>query len=582
MNIDQGQYNILGLARDAYNGEIMLPDFQRNFVWPRNYVEEFIESLLEDMFVGTFLIMQTTAQTVPFKAMYVEGADKVNEKIAPNPRILILDGQQRLTAVFYAIYSPNIPLKNTEKPYAFFIDLNKLMLDLTDESVISRSKDGYLYREMLGEDGRYDYAKLMENRLLPMTAFSQQDLLYDLWYTRYRKLFSDDEADHIFTYLHNLVNYSILTLTLGNQYNDRPEDVAALFEKLNRTGIKLSVYDLLVARLYKFINLREKWEKVFNEKPNVKQFANHINNTDVPFSFIQALALANNKSIKTKEIIKLDQTVINEPSLDKTADIFENKVLKGCFSMHYGVADYQKWVPYKLLATMLTAFFLKYDYPNVNKLDIWYWSSVFSERYSSSTETFMMRDFKDVCEWIEDTSRVPEFVQNFRIELQSSAYNFKDVKKPNSSKYIGVFNLLFRNEAKDFYRDAPISFNQLEDHHIFPKNFLRRHSVNADWDSVLNRTLILNRTNKEISNKSPAEYIAQSIKNRAEAGKVSESQAETDLKESLKAHFIDDEMYSILKETDDSPTTEQIAENLKRFMCKREELIKEKIRSLIS
>jgi len=175
MNIDQGQYNILRLARDAYNGEIMLPDFQRNFVWPRNSVEEFIESLLEDMFVGTFLIMQTTAQTVPFKPMYVEGADEVNKNISPKPRILILDGQQRLTAVFYAIYSPNIPLRNTEKPYAFFIDLKKLMLDLTDESVISWSKDWYFYREMLTEDGKYDYEKLMERKLLPMTAFAQQD-----------------------------------------------------------------------------------------------------------------------------------------------------------------------------------------------------------------------------------------------------------------------------------------------------------------------------------------------------------------------------------------------------------------------
>jgi len=582
MNIDQGQYNILRLARDAYNGEIMLPDFQRNFVWPRSSVEEFIESLLEDMFVGTFLIMQTSAQTVPFKAMYVEGADEVNKNISPKPRILILDGQQRLTAVFYAMYSPNIPLKNTEKPYAFFIDLNKLMLDLTDESVISWSKDWYFYREMLTEDGKYDYEKLMERKLLPMTAFAQQDLFYDLWYTRYKRLFSDDEADHIFAYLHNLVNYNVLTLTLGNQYNDKPEEVAALFEKLNRTGIKLSIYDLLVARLYKFINLREQWEKVFDTKPNIKEFAGYINNTNVPFSFIQALALASGKSIKTKEIIKIDQTVINEQSWDKVADIFENKVLKGCLSTRYGVADYQKWVPYRLLATMLAAFFLEYDYPNVNKLDTWYWSSIFSERYSSSTETMMMRDFKDVCEWINDTSKVPEFIQNFRIQLQSAAYTFKDVKKPNSSKYIGVFNLLFRNEAKDFYRDAPISFNELEDHHIFPRNFIRRHNANVEEDSVLNRTLILDKTNREISNKSPAEFIIQSIKNRAEAGKIPESQAEADLKESLKAHFIDEEMYLILKGTDDLLTTEQIEVNFTRFIEKREELIKERIQSLIN
>jgi len=193
-----------------------------------------------------------------------------------------------------------------------------------------------------------------------------------------------------------------------------------------------------------------------------------------------------------------------------------------------------------------------------------------------------MRDFKGLCKWIDDTSKIPESVQNFRAQLRSSAYTFKDVKKPNSSKYIGVFNLLFRNEAKDFYRDAPISFNELEDHHIFPKNFVRRHNADVEWDTVLNRTLILDKTNREISNKSPAEFIMQSIKNRVEAGKISEYQAEADLKESLKAHFIDEEMYLILKGTDDSLTTEQIEVNFTRFIEKREQLINERIQSLIN
>lgn len=59
MNLQQGQNKLLNLLELAYNGEVMLPDFQRSFVWGRNDIEELIKSLLEDMFIGTFLILHT-------------------------------------------------------------------------------------------------------------------------------------------------------------------------------------------------------------------------------------------------------------------------------------------------------------------------------------------------------------------------------------------------------------------------------------------------------------------------------------------------------------------------------------------
>ena len=57
MNLHQGQIKLLELVNKAYNGEVMLPDFQRNFVWARHDIEELIKSLLEDVFIGTFLIL---------------------------------------------------------------------------------------------------------------------------------------------------------------------------------------------------------------------------------------------------------------------------------------------------------------------------------------------------------------------------------------------------------------------------------------------------------------------------------------------------------------------------------------------
>lgn len=47
MELSQGNKSLIDLAKGAYRGEIMLPDFQRNFVWARQDIEELIKSLLE-------------------------------------------------------------------------------------------------------------------------------------------------------------------------------------------------------------------------------------------------------------------------------------------------------------------------------------------------------------------------------------------------------------------------------------------------------------------------------------------------------------------------------------------------------
>jgi len=582
MNLQQGQMKLLELVNRAYNGEVMLPDFQRNFVWTRFDIEELIRSILEDIFIGTFLILETDTQNPPFKTIFVLGAEKVNKHIQPKPHILILDGQQRLTSLFYAIYSPDIPLKNTETAYAFFIDLSKLAEDNVDEAIFSWSKNWKEYRSILEHYKEYDYSKLKERKLLPLTIFSDSSKFFEAWYSEpnYQESFNDtEEAKKVFSYLKRFLDYQIITLTLGLSYNNKPEEIASLFERINKTGVKLSTYDLLVARLYKFIKLREEWEFVYEQNPNIQKLASRIDNTDVPYSFIQALVLSKDKSIKAKDMIKIDETILNKDLWDKVVELTENKVLKLMFEINkYGIADVEQWLPYYPTVTLMIAFYLKHNHPDIDKLNMWYWSSIFSERYSGSTDTMMMRDFREVSHWFEDNSKIPEVVEQIRVQLSTGAYRLRDVKRIGSSRYKGVFNLLFKNEAKDFYQPENLSYNNLEDHHIFPKNFLEDQKVNVDFDTVLNRTLIFNSTNRKISNKSPAEYIREIIEIQKGKG-FSEIEAESKVKDILKAHFIDEEMYMILKNTHRNLSSQEIEENFEKFIERREKLIIEEIKN---
>ena len=302
MELEWSKKKLLELVRKAYHGEVMLPDFQRNFVWARNNIEELICSLLERMFIGTFLIQRVNPTDAPFKVIPIEGADKINGNFIPKPEIIVLDGQQRLTSLFYALYSPDIPLKNTTNPYAFFIDLQKLTIDNIEDVVFSWSKQWREYKLLIDGTGDYKLSELKKEKILPLTFLADESNFWKLWYGEFRNLFDEDEAQKIENYLKNIIDYQVHVLSIP--LTEKPEDIAILFERINRTGIKLSIFDLLTARLYKFINLRMEWENTFNEKYWLKQIAsNDIKNTKIPYYIIQGLALSEGMSIKARDII---------------------------------------------------------------------------------------------------------------------------------------------------------------------------------------------------------------------------------------------------------------------------------------
>lgn len=582
MNLQQDKENLLDLIKLAYQGKLVLPDFQRNFVWERLDIEELIKSLLEEVFIGTFLILNTNKDSVPFKTILIQGVQEINPNVQLNPSRLILDGQQRLTALFYAIYSPDIPLRNTETPYRFFIDLNKLVEENIEEAVFSWSINWREYKSFLNENNELMIEKLVEKRILPLIVLKEKDNYFEIRYKVLPNLFNEKQIKIIDKYLKNLLDCQVITLNLSSSYSEKPDEIIILFERINKTGIRLSTYDLLNARFYKFIKLREEWEKVFNSKPNIRKYASRVDNTNVPYSFIQSLALANHQSIKSKDLIKIDENILNKNNWIKVVNLVEDKVLATLNQTNrFGIGDIEKWLPYNPLVTLLTAFYLINKHLDSEKINTWYWSAVFTERYSGSTESYMMKDFREVTYWMNNTKYLPEVVEQFLKQLSNNVFTLFDVKKRGSSKYKGVFNLIFMNNAQDFFEPENLAFNLLEDHHIFPKDFLKSKNVEVDYDIVLNRTLIFSETNKRISNKSPADYVNEMINNFISKG-LNEYEAKEKVKSIFKGHFVDDEMFEILLKTNNDLSSDQIKENFERFIKKREELIVNRIKELVN
>ena len=136
-------------------------------------------------------------------------------------------------------------------------------------------------------------------------------------------------------------------------------------------------------------------------------------------------------------------------------------------------------------------------------------ASVFSERYSGSLENTSLEDLKELINSVKD-KRVSGLVNKAITFIKE--LDMRKIYSSNNTIYKGVINLVVLNGAKDFLCGDSIAFYRLEDHHIFPQNYLRKKLGLKDKEAIntiLNRVLVSKETNSHIKDKSPSEYLQE-------------------------------------------------------------------------
>ena len=89
----------------AARGTVLLPNFQRSFVWKPQQTAHYLHALLENRPTGIFLVLQAE-NPLPFECRRLHGSSTgfatVDDSVIGD-RELILDGQQRLTSLWGAL-----------------------------------------------------------------------------------------------------------------------------------------------------------------------------------------------------------------------------------------------------------------------------------------------------------------------------------------------------------------------------------------------------------------------------------------------------------------------------------------------
>ncbi len=100
------------LLDDIHKGRIQLPDFQRGWVWDDNHIRDLIASVSLSYPIGAVMFLETGGEGANFKPRLIEG---VVIQGSPMPKLLVLDGQQRLTSLYQSLRSGRVVKTRTEK-----------------------------------------------------------------------------------------------------------------------------------------------------------------------------------------------------------------------------------------------------------------------------------------------------------------------------------------------------------------------------------------------------------------------------------------------------------------------------------
>jgi len=553
---DSGKEGLAGILNEIDNGKIQLPEFQREWIWDDAHVGSLLASVTLSYPIGAIMLLQAGNEEVIFKTRLVHGVDQGKFR---KPELLILDGQQRLTALFQALFSPcpvetkDIRGKKIKRHYHVVID--EVVSDTGDrEEVIISLPEDRKRRNFRGEIIE-DYSSInLQCRagILPLDIVFDTPKLME-WQMRYLQIIPEEMQIR-------LEKWNILTeriLKTINQYQVPiiqlkkgvpREAICQIFEKVNTGGVPLTVFELLTATFAaEGYNLRKDWNTRRKELAKYPLFRS-LQSED----FLQVISLL---STRAKKMEALDSGVLRPDQVPGIsckrreilrmklqdykiwADISQKAFIETAKVLHQQNFFTSRDLPYRTqivpLAAIIAVLGKDVELDSVKRrLSRWFWCGVFGELYGSAIEGRFAKDLPEVVDWVKGGIS-PSTIT----DANFAASRLYSLRTRNSAAYKGIYALLMRNGCIDFRSGDPISVHtyfdeRIDIHHIFPQKWCQEQQISKEeYDCVLNKTALSARTNRIIGDKAPSEYLA---KTQSAAGIQEER-----MNEILFSHYID-------------------------------------------
>jgi len=454
------EYKIPELVRMLEEGEIQIPELQREFVWSDNQVRDLAESIYKGYPIGTMIFYKVPSDLR-------EGRE----------RFWVLDGQQRLLSLALMVKGKVLAVKGGE--------IKAVKLDVWFDP----KNDSFMLRSpRLGEN----WIKLSELIQLQRRA--------DLENLLRQKMFNPEEQERISTLWGIFRNdFKVLMYEISEDLD--LDDLGNIFVRTNFAGTRVKgsdVYSTMIAVTYRGL---------------VKQLRDIC--AKLPIEIDYGILIRTFTAFITDGKIKLASRVLDQAI--KLKKIFDEKKLEindivsrleSCVS---DVASILKeagitHLPTENVLPVMAYYVYKRGRLSQDEKDgiiKWFILASFFKRYSASVETRLDEDLAV----IKNGGNYKDLIKNIALWEGDLQERIKGYIASGYWDRLLVYLLLKQSNAKDFFTGEIISFENSVVHHIFPRKHLAASKYEPLLNDIGNITLITYQSNQQIQDELPENYL---------------------------------------------------------------------------
>lgn len=494
-------------------GRLRLPEMQRRYVWRSPRVRDLLDSLYRGYPSGAILLWETT-EHVPLQDMAV--SQQANPYQSTQ---LLLDGQQRLTSLSAVIRGEPVKVLGRQRPIDILFNLEHpdelSIVTEVDENADEEAGDA--------EDSSADELMQRLNKMAfvvstrKLEALPQWVRVSEVFKTDSDREFlrkagvtslDDPRAERYAQRLARLRNvrryvYRMDVLESGMSYNE----VTEIFVRVNSLGAKLRSSDLALAQI------TAKWRNSLAEFMAFQQEC-----AGQGFELEMGIHLKNLMAFATAQSRFLRVGSIDLITLQQAW----KEAKEG---MHFALNFVRSNLGISSPALLSSPFLLivlgyfghvrGYALTPNEAAQLRYWALLANAkgRFSrGSSETILDQDLAT----LKNKGGATELIDRLRLQFGRLDIAPEELEGRNSRSALfkTMFLAFHQAGAKDWRSHLRIALDhhgsqhQLQFHHIFPKAVLRAAGYSSrDADDIANLSFISGKTNRQISDKTPAEYF---------------------------------------------------------------------------
>lgn len=532
-------YSLSGLLEYIELGEIGLPDIQRPFVWPNRKVRDLFDSMYKGFPVGHLL----------FWANEHEGGARrigVYDK-QKTPRLLIVDGQQRLTSLYAVLNAQPVVREDYSK--------QRLYIAFRPRDAKFEVADAAVRRD---PEFISDISQLWAGMTTPRRF--ERDFIARL---REHREVGDAEEDHLseaIGRLHNLRNFPFTALELLPTVDEA--DVAEVFVRVNSEGVNLQQADFILTLMSVFWDegrgrLEDFSRKAREPASGGASSFNHFIEPDPDQMLRVSVALAFRRA-RLKHVYSILRG--KDLETERFSDESRSEQFGELARAQGSTLDLTNWHEFlKVLvragyrsSSMVSsetgllysyAMFLigrrEYGLDHYKLREItsrWFFMVSLTGRYSGSPESVMEEDLAR----LRSARGAEGFIGTLdRVISDTLTEDFWNITLPNNLAtsaarspsffaYCAALNLL---DARMLFSETKISEmldpalrshkSPIERHHLFPRNYLKGMGIDEirETNQIANYALMEWPDNIAVSDDPPHEYFPRYLESRDISGK---------------------------------------------------------------